>query len=94
MAADRHVVNTITYSTSRIGRTTSRCASLRHACDPSLIFDGFTDILVKTFNQVHHSFVAECCAYFPQLSVWERKKKLKLGLTLGKESKKIAHKYG
>jgi len=94
MAADRHVVNRITYSTSRIGRTTSRCASPRHARDPSSIFDGFTDILVKAFNQVHHSFVAERCAYFPQLLVWERKEKLKLGLTLGKESKRIPHKYG
>jgi len=32
--------------------------------------------------------VAEDCKHFPQLLVWERKKKLKLELKLGKELKK------
>ena len=66
-AANRRLVNRFPYSTSRIGRTTSRCVSLRHTRDLSSIFDGFTDIVVKTFNQDNHSFVAECCTHFPQL---------------------------
>jgi len=39
------------------------------------------------------TFVAECCTHFPQLLVWERKKKLNLGLKLGEESKIISNKY-
>jgi len=50
-----------------------------------LIFDGFTDILVETFNQDHHSFVAACYTHFLQLFVRERKEKLKLGLKVEKE---------
>ena len=34
----------------------------------------------RDFNQDHHSFVAERCTKIPQLLVWERKEKLKLGL--------------
>jgi len=37
--------------------------------------------------------VAECCTHFPQLLVWERKKKLKLGVKMGKELKRIPFKY-
>jgi len=39
--------------------------------------------------------VAECCTYFPQLLVRERKKKLKLGMKMarGKELKRIPNKY-
>jgi len=60
IAANRRVVNRFPFSMSRIRRTMSRCASLRHAHDLSSVFDGSTD-LVKTFNQDHHNFVAESC---------------------------------
>jgi len=76
IAANRRVVYGFPSSTSRIGRTTSRCPSLHFARDHSSIFDGSAD-LVKTFNQDHHSFVTKCCIHFPQLFVLERKKKLK-----------------
>jgi len=90
IAANRRVLNRLSYSTLRIGLTTSRCASLRHARDLSSIFSK----ILSTFNQDHHCFVAECCTHFPQRLVWERKKKLKLGLKLGKELKRISSKYG
>jgi len=78
--------NRFFYNTpSRIGHITSSCASPRHTRDLSLIFDGFTDILVETFNQDHHSFVAACYTHFLQLFVRERKEKLKLGLKVEKE---------
>ena len=89
-AAKRRVVNRFYYSLSRIGLTTSSCASSRHARDLSLIFSK----ILSTFDQDHHSFVAECCTYFLQLLVRERKKKMKVGLKLGKESKRILNKYG
>jgi len=38
--------------------------------------------------------VAESCTHCPQLSVYERKEKLQLELKLGKEFKRIPHKYG
>jgi hypothetical protein len=38
--------------------------------------------------------VVEGCTHFPQSLVWERKKKMMLELKLGKEFKKILHKYG
>jgi len=37
IAAKSRVMNRFSYSPSRIGRTTSRCTSPRHACDLSLI---------------------------------------------------------
>ena len=89
IAANRRVVNRFPYSTTRIECITSRCASPRHARDLSSIFDGFTD-LVKTFNQDQHSFIIRSYTHFPQLLVLERKKKLKLGLKLGKELKRIS----
>ena len=93
IVASRRVVNRFSYSTTRIGRTTSRCESPRHARDLSWIFDGFTD-LDKIFNQDHQKFVAECCTHFPQLLVLERKENLKLGLKLGEEWERIQHKHG
>jgi len=81
VATNRRVVSRFSYSTSRIGLTTSRCASPRHARGLSLIFSNIFPI----FNQDHHSFVAECCVHFPQLLVRQRKEKLKLGLKLGME---------
>jgi len=41
----------------------------------------------------HHSSIAECCTYFPQLLLRERKGRLKLGLKFGKELKRIPIKY-
>jgi len=93
IVASRRVLNRFSYSTSRVGRTTSRCESPRHARDLSSIFDGFTD-LDKIFNQDHQKFVAECCTHFPQLLVLERKENLKLGLKLGEEWERIQHKHG
>jgi len=81
IAVNRRVVNRFSHSTSRIGLTTSRCASPRHACDLSSTFSK----ILSTFHQDHHCFVAECWTHFPQLLVWEGKKKMKLGLKLGKE---------
>jgi len=87
--------NRFSYDTpSRIGRITSRYASPRHARELSSIFDGFTHILVETFNQDHHSFVAACYTHFPQQFVRERKKKLKLGLKVEKELKKNPEQNG
>jgi len=37
--------------------------------------------------------VAECYTHFPQLLVWERKKKLKLGVKMERELKRIPSKY-
>jgi len=76
IAANRRVMNRFSHNMSRIGLPTSRCAPTRHARDLSSIFSK----ILSTFNQDHHSFVAECCTHFPQLLVRERKKKLKLGL--------------
>jgi len=90
IAANRRVLNRLSYSMSQIGLTTSRCASPRHARDLS---SNFSKIL-STYDQDHHCFVAECCTHFLQLLVWERKKKLKLGLKLGNEVKRIPNKYG
>jgi len=59
-AANRRVVNRFSYNTSWIGLTMSSCASPRHARDLSLIFSK----ILLTFNQDHHSFVAECCTHF------------------------------
>ena len=38
--------------------------------------------------------VVEGCTHFPELLVWERKEKLKLVMKLGKDLKRIPHKYG
>jgi len=38
--------------------------------------------------------VAKGCTHFPQVLVWERKRKLKLGLKVGEDSKRTPHKYG
>jgi len=48
----------------------------------------------QDFNQDHHSFVVEYCTHFPQLLVWERKEKLKLGLKVGNMLKRIPNEYG
>ena len=88
-ATKRHVMNRFSYDTSWIGRTTSSCALPRHVRDLSLTFSK----ILSTFNQDHHSFVAKCCTHFSQLLVRERKEKLKLGLKLGEELKRIPNKY-
>jgi len=88
-AANRRVLNRLSYSSLRIGLTTSRCASLHHARDLSSVFSK----ILSTFNQDHHCFVAECCTHFPQLLGRERKEKLKLGLKLGKALTRIPNKY-
>jgi len=88
-AANRRVLNRLSYSSLRIGLTTSRCASLHHARDLSSVFSK----ILSTFNQDHHCFVAECCTHFPQLLGRERKEKLKLGLKLGKVLTRIPNKY-
>jgi len=92
IAANRRMSNRLSYSTSRVGLTTSRCASPRHARNLSSIFSK----ILSTFNQDHHCFVAaaECCTHFPQLIVRERKKKLRLGLKLAKELIRIPNKSG
>jgi len=92
IASNILVLNRLSWSTSRMGLTTSRCASPRHRCDLSSIFSKIR----LTFNQDHHYFVAECCTHFPQLLVWERQENLKLGLKLGKEFQRIPtwNKYG
>jgi len=81
-AANRRVVNRFPYSMSRTGRTTSRCPSPCHARSLSLIFDSVTD-LVKTFDQDHHSFVAECCTHFLELQPIPR------GVTFSKALSKL-----
>jgi len=55
---------------------------------PAKLLDYFLRSNKSNINQ------PECCSHFPQLLVWERKKKLKLGLKLGKELKRFLHKYG
>jgi len=90
IAANRRLLNWLSYSTSRIGLTTSRCASPCYARDLSSIVSNS----LSTFNQDHHCFVAEWCTHFPQLLVLERKKHLKLGLKLGYVLKRIPNKYG
>ena len=89
IAANRRLVNKFFYTTSRIGRTTSRCAAPRHARHLSSTFSKIWSI----FNQDHHRFVVKCCIQFPQLLVRERNKKLKLGMKMGKELKRIPNKY-
>ena len=89
IAANRRVVNRFFHSTSRMGLTTSSCASPRHARDFSLIFPK----ILSTFNQ-DITALFRVCRHFPQQLVWERKEKLKLGLKLGKELKRIPDKYG